>query len=276
MSKENSVLVNLVKGRGNLYLGKIYGMRIYVNLNLEKDIIKQVDLSDLPTSLKEQIKEAKKQIINLDLSNWLKNGNPEHLIIEKEEYLKLVKRKGSILKNRSVDNSKYLLYLLHSLTLPQLKEICKEYELRGYSTLKKNELIEFIVDSLSLEEKLEYLDEKEVEIINFQIAKALQILHKKGKEYLQAIKIVNSEAHELELEFKGKDWTTTSYLSITKENIADPERDCDCQAGANGGFCPHFWVGFFKSYQLNYFSLQEWKLTVLPKNIHKNTIKGAI
>ena len=37
------------------------------------------------------------------------------------------------------------------------------------------------------------------------------------------------EEHEVEIVYKGFNWEVTSYLSITLENIHDPERDCDCR-----------------------------------------------
>ncbi len=45
-----------------------------------------------------------------------------------------------------VEKSVYLSYLLQSYNIHDLKEICRDSEIKGYSNLKKQELISFIVD----------------------------------------------------------------------------------------------------------------------------------
>ena len=80
---------------------------------------------------------------------------------------------------------------------------------------------------------------------------------------------MNPETHEIETNFKGFNWEIKSYLSITKNNIDNPERDCDCRIGSNMGFCNHFWVGFIFSLKEGYFNIKDWSLTVLPKNFEK-------
>jgi hypothetical protein len=68
-------------------------------------------------------------------------------------------------------------------------------------------------------------------------------------------------------------WETTSYLSITKENISNPDRDCDCRIGSEMGFCGHFWVGFIVSLKKSYLKLSDWNLTILPDNFEEKIEK---
>jgi len=177
--------------------------------------------------------------------------------------------------SKKLDDKIYLNYLLQSLNVNDLKQMCRDFELKGYSKLKKIELVDFILDSLAEEELKELLEQKELEIISNEIQIAIKIINGDYRETLSAIKIVNEKNHEIELLFKGFNWEVSSYLSITPENIADPERDCDCRIGSNMGLCSHFWVGFILSLKQNYFKLSDWKLTVLPKDFETkiSTIK---
>ena len=168
--------------------------------------------------------------------------------------------------SKKLDDKIYLNYLLQSLNVNDLKQTCRDFELKGYSKLKKTELVDFILDSLAEEELKELVEQKELEIISKEIQIAIKIINGNYRETISAIKIVNEKNHEIELLFKGFNWEVSSYLSITPENINDPERDCDCRIGSNMGLCSHFWVGFILSLKQNYFELSDWKLTVLPKD----------
>ena len=176
---------------------------------------------------------------------------------------------------RKVDDKTYLSFLLQSLNVNDLKQICRDFEIKGFSKLTKVKLIEYILDSLADEEISEVLKQKELEIITGEIDLAIKKINGEDRESISAIKIVNPDNHEIEILFKGFNWETTSFLSITKKTIANPERDCDCRIGSNMGFCNHFWVGFIFSLKENYFKLSDWTLTLLPKDFEKKikTIK---
>ena len=174
---------------------------------------------------------------------------------------------------RTIDNNTFLKYLLASINVEGLKQICKEFDIKGYSRLKKSELIDFILGSLSEEEIKALIDNKELEIVNNEIDLAFRKLNGIDRESIKSIKVVNEQEHEIEINFTGFNWETTSYLSITSENINDPERDCDCRIGSNMGFCSHFWVGFIFSLKNNFLDLSEWNLTVLPEDF-ENKIKN--
>jgi len=175
--------------------------------------------------------------------------------------------------NGEIDDRTYLKYLLQSLNADGLKQICRDFGIKGFSKFKKSELIDFVLDSLAEEEQKDLLDQKEGDIISKEINTAFKKINGEDRESITEIKVVNEKNHEIELKFKGFNWDSSSYLSITSKNIHDPERDCDCRVGSNMGLCNHFWVGFIYSLKKNYFKLSDWKLTPLPKNFGKTMEK---
>ena len=178
--------------------------------------------------------------------------------------------------NKEIDDKTYMKYLLQSLNADDLKQLCRDFEIKGFSKFKKSELVEFILDSLAEEELKDLLEQKEGDIISSEINTAISKINGEDRESIAEIKVVNDKNHEIELKFKGFNWTSSSYLSITPKNIDDPERDCDCRVGSNMGFCNHFWVGFIYSLKKNYFKLSDWKITSLPKDFGKKVEKIII
>ncbi|MBY8989775.1 MAG: Rho termination factor N-terminal domain-containing protein [Candidatus Lokiarchaeota archaeon] len=168
--------------------------------------------------------------------------------------------------NRQIDDKKYLNYLLQSLNVDDLKQICRDFEIKGYSKLKKSDLVEFILDSLSEEELEDLILQKELEIISDEINLAFKKVNGEDRESISEIKIINPKNHEMEITFKGFNWDVSSYLSITPKNINDPERDCDCRIGSNMGLCSHFWIGFILSLKEGFLKLNDWTLTKLPED----------
>ncbi|MFX1477711.1 MAG: Rho termination factor N-terminal domain-containing protein [Promethearchaeota archaeon] len=174
---------------------------------------------------------------------------------------------SSMNKLRKVDDRRYLTYIMQSLNVKELKVVCKEYYLEECSRhTKKKDLIEYIIDSLSEEEHRRVLYNYELKVISKELDLALKKINGEDRESVAEINIVNPENHEVEISFKGWNWDTKSYISITPGNINDPERDCDCRIGSNMGFCSHFWVGVILSLKENFFQLSDWTLTKLPDN----------
>jgi len=171
--------------------------------------------------------------------------------------------------SRKIEERTYLSYLLQSLNVDDLKQICRDFQIKGYSRFTKVKLIEFILDSIADEEMSELLNQKELEIVSKSIEVAFDKINGDDRESISGIKIVNPKEHEVELTFKGFNWESTSFLSITDKNIDNPERDCDCRIGSNMGLCNHFWVGVISSLKQDYFKLKDWTLTILPKDFKK-------
>ena len=170
---------------------------------------------------------------------------------------------------RKIDERTYLSYIIQSYNIEKLKNIYKEFGIKGYSKFKKKELIDYLLDSLSEEEISSFIKEKELDIISDGIQSAIGKIKGTDRESIKNIKIVNPNNHEVEFVFNGMNWETKSFLSITTDNMGNPERDCDCRIGAEMGFCGHFWVGFIFSLKQDYFKLSDWNLTGLPGNFDK-------
>ena len=228
---------------------------------------------------------------NNEISGYssLKKSKVIDLIISslEEELLKKVMEKYGILPEkvipdkkvkeiintgREIDERTYLSYLLQSLTKKELTQICKDYSIRGYSKYTKQDLIEFILDSLAEEEYRLIIYEKELEIISSEIDTAIRKIQasKEEREYLSSVRVTNQEMHDVELSFTGMNWTTHSFVSIRQDNLENPMRDCDCRVGANMGFCNHFWVGFIFSLKQNWFNLKDWTLTKIPEDLEES------
>lgn len=216
---------------------------------------------------------SKPNLIDFILQN-LSEDNVKEILMEKgkisEDEVTDEEIIASLNKLRKIDNKAYLTYLLQSLNVKELRALCKEYYLEDCSRYsKKSDLLDYILDSLSEEEHQRVLYNNELEIISKEINLALKKINGEDRENILEINIVNPENHEVEISFKGWNWDTKSYLSITPSNINDPERDCDCRTGANMGFCSHFWVGFILSLKEEYFNLSDWTLTKLPDNLEE-------
>ena len=187
----------------------------------------------------------------------------EHDIIR---MFQLKKNLMELSKIRKIDDRTYLSYLLQSFNIEKLKNTCKEFGIKGYSKFKKKDLVKYLLDSLSEEEISSLIEEKELGIISGGIQSAIEMIKGNYRESIKDVKIINPKDHEVEFEFRGMNWETTSFLSITTDNIGNPERDCDCRIGSEMGFCGHFWVGFIFSLKRDYFKLSDWNLTALPDN----------
>jgi len=171
--------------------------------------------------------------------------------------------------SRKIEDKTYLNYLLQSLNVDDLKQICRDFNIKGFSKWKKVELVENILSFLSEEEQKELIKEKELEVISNSLDLAIKKIKGIEREKISAIRIANEEEHLVEMDFEGFNWNNSSYLAINPQNIDNPERDCDCRIGANMGFCSHFWVGFILSLKRNYFQLKDWTLTIIPEDFEK-------
>lgn len=167
---------------------------------------------------------------------------------------------------RKISENKYLKYLLNSLETSELKNICTNYNIQNFSKLERNSLINLIRTSLSDEEERDVINKIDEMFISKAIKKAVTTLEDKDRD-LNSIKIVDARTNEIEFRFRGR---PHFYISITPDNIDNPDRDCNCSIGASMGFCDHFWVGVIYSLKKGYFDASDWTLTPLPDNLMDN------
>lgn len=113
------------------------------------------------------------------------------------------------------------------------------------------------------EEERDVINDNEKRFVPKAIKKAFNILENKERE-INSIKIVDASINEIEFRFKGR---PLFYISITPDNISNPDRDCNCSIGVTQGFCGHFWVGFIYSLKQGYFDVSDWTLFPLPDDL---------
>ena len=174
---------------------------------------------------------------------------------------------------RKIDDHTFLKYLLQSLSVEDIKQVCRDFDIRGFSRYRRDPLIGFTLNSLSEEEVREVISSLELSIVSKGLDLALKKINYEDREFIESIRVVNEKNNELELKFKGFNWDTTSFLALNPTTFVDPERDCDCRIGANMGLCSHFWIGFIFSLKAGYIKLSDWTLTLLPPEI-KNKLKS--
>jgi len=167
----------------------------------------------------------------------------------------------------------YLKRLFSSATSENLKQICRDYQIKGFSRETKSGLVDLVLISLSEEEHKEIAEEKEEKWIRRGIEKAFDMIDSNLANTFKSFRIVNENACEVEMDFDWYKEPSNAYIKITSKNIDNPEFDCDCPLGSNGGFCGHFWLGFIFSLKKGYFKLSNWKMMKLPKDFDA-TIKN--
>ncbi len=86
-------------------------------------------------------------LIELDLDTPVVNKKVEVVEVEETEELEVVKEVKSVKQEAQPSNGINVQVDLNSLTIPGLKALCKQYGFKGYSTLKKAELIQLILDN---------------------------------------------------------------------------------------------------------------------------------
>ncbi|MHA1268385.1 MAG: hypothetical protein ACTSPY_01240 [Candidatus Helarchaeota archaeon] len=127
-------------------------------------------------------------------------------------------------------------------------EECKKKEqkdlmIKRYSQLNKYKLVEYVVNSLSEEYKLNLLKSIQKDYIKSQFLAGLDLI--KGEKLPE--KLIKAEPIEgLEIGykfvFKGFSWETNIDILFTDDNKIEDFR-CDCRIAQNGGLCQHFFAG---------------------------------
>ena len=123
-----------------------------------------------------------------------------------------------------IDNKLYAKYLLQLFKPLELKYTFERYKLKSIHTVGIKKAMEFIMDSLSDVELEDLIKNKELEVLSREIESAFRIINKKS---LANITILDSNNHELELEFKPplQAPIIKAIVSINKNNINHPEAD---------------------------------------------------
>lgn len=138
--------------------------------------------------------------------------------------------------------------LIRSSTIEEMKEIISLYNdnltnadlkaepLKGFSGLKKNDLVEFIIKSIPKKVQSQIYKQRALEFGKQLINNALGLIA--GEDKLESIQstVILSGGKGFRLNFKGQNWTHESSVEIEENKI---KRSCNCKVGAINGVCDH-------------------------------------
>ncbi len=137
---------------------------------------------------------------------------------------------------------------LQSLTVAKIKELIDQYNgklvkinpkkemLKGYSSFKKEQLVEFIDSSLNKKEKNEMREQFEPEFVHKIVTEGLSLISGENKvEKIQNAGII-AGGKGYNIWFTSKYGSNKASLKIDKNSV---DRSCSCKIGKPGGLCLH-------------------------------------
>lgn len=152
-----------------------------------------------------------------------------------------------------------LLLRLQRLNAHKLKEILKQFKIKGFSKLKKDELVEFTVEKLSESELERKLEEFEIE--------ELESRFKKGNKYNEELND-NLELKTTDIEIIGIfQWPDSpegfhfdsTVCKIQNYKSQNPSFGCTCaDARIKHFFCAHLWATLLRSLKTGIFKQEDW------------------
>jgi len=159
--------------------------------------------------------------------------------------------------------------ILHSLSLDELKDICRAHGLKGFSKLKKPEFPSFIQTSLSQEELTGILRSEGA--VALEKAMNLGVNIATGNEVREKLVRVTDAEGSVELDFKGLQWTQTATVKDPVPADELPQWTCTCRTAQDGGICPHFYVSLAALSQL-----RGWPVNTIPAALRPEGCEQAL
>ena len=136
---------------------------------------------------------------------------------------------------------------LRSLTIPKITELINRYnelvlkdssekKLKGYSTLKKQDLVEFVDINVDNNNKKILYIEFEKDFVENLVSNALSLIsgEHKVEKVQNAIIIAGGKGYNVW--FSSKYGSHKASLQLVDKTV---ERDCNCKIGENQGLCLH-------------------------------------
>ena len=159
------------------------------------------------------------------------------------------------------------IYLL-AFTNPDLKDICKLYKIKGFSSLNKEELINLILKSIPKSTFNLFLEDIEKKSLNTIISLVPIYFLKENPTKLDALHF--DEKHNiLSLKFKGFRWeinTNIDFVNLHKKDVPLTFKfNCTCEYAKDGGLCSHFWLGLIWAFQKFSIETSRWNRPKLPE-----------
>ncbi len=159
-----------------------------------------------------------------------------------------------------MQDSEFIELILHAFSVDDLRDLCREHDLKGFSRMKKAELVPFIKTSLAEEELTKVLSSRGQEVLQSTVDLAVAIAT--GKEIREKLREVTDVAGTITLDFKGLQWTQTTTVKDPVKGDVLPPWTCTCRTAKDGGICTHFYIAAVSLNQLH-----GWPLGSLPKKL---------
>ncbi|MHA1371522.1 MAG: hypothetical protein ACTSRA_17615, partial [Promethearchaeota archaeon] len=143
--------------------------------------------------------------------------------------------------NESTDLDTKLEKILLYFTVSDLKRFCKEFGVKGYSRLNKENVINLLVNSISEEEKDKFLKTKGRSKLLEVIRDACRYLQGDAVSRENLMDLSHSDL-EVTAVFTGANWRTEFSGRLDEICAPDFNYSCSCRVANSGGLCIHFWA----------------------------------
>ncbi|MFX0064607.1 MAG: toll/interleukin-1 receptor domain-containing protein [Candidatus Hermodarchaeota archaeon] len=167
--------------------------------------------------------------------------------------------------------------LLQSITVAEMKDLIKQYNekilddpekkpLKGFSSLKKQDLVHFLSEKLNNTEKEEMRDVIEPNIAQKTLTEGMALIMGEGlfqKEKIMATSPI-SGGKGYKLWFKGTNWEHKSTVQISPGTTMELSiaRKCNCGIGRNKGICGHQMAGYLMLYAKNRIQVDDFPVKI--------------
>jgi len=159
------------------------------------------------------------------------------------------------------------IYLL-AFTIQDLKDICKQYRIKGFSNLNKEDIINLILKSIPNNIFHSFLKDIEQKSLNSIISLVPKYFKKENPTKLESLQF-DDKNNIIMLNFKGFKWeiyTNIQFLNLEKN--VEPLKfkfNCTCEYAKEGGFCSHFWLGMIWGFRKFSINTSRWGKSNLPE-----------
>ncbi len=167
---------------------------------------------------------------------------------------------------------------LMELTLPSLKNYCKEFHLRGFSSLNKTKIIQLLIDGAPPDKKKELLGHLQLETAEEEYRLIGWLFHYDFKFPIKQIEIIEQNKDvKIKAQFGKPLYMYKNipqiYSTVIFINLNDPtsiigaKGKCTCDFAKKGLMCRHQWVCIALAFQRNQLEMKRWIAPPLPQKL---------
>ncbi len=206
-----------------------------------------------------------KKLKNLETLRLRENKIIDVKCLKSLEGLKII----DIEPKRKIADKFYLSYLLHYMSVKEIKQYCSKVGIVGHTKMIRDQIVNYITKSLNDEYIRDFIYMIEDKIISKGISNAIRKIQSNRRENLRFIKLINNPKNAIEIITNGYRINYRTSFCINEQSIQDPPHKCNCKTYKHQGLCDHFWIGFIFSLKMGYFKLDDWTLTPLPDDFEE-------